>query len=151
MGFNYAREIKKFKNKWERLRIEYRNAGMSEEAIGKIYEYDYSVFKKNRTYYRRRHSASFFMPDKSSDLVSVTDDSSSYHSRYWWIDDIENPLILSYIKKLPPKDIELITLCIFEGYSQRKAAEIVGLAPSTVCYRLKKIKKIIKNISDFRI
>ena len=44
MGFNYAREYKLFEEKWERLRAEYRKAGMSEEAIEEMYKFDRAFF-----------------------------------------------------------------------------------------------------------
>jgi len=41
MGFNCAQEKAKFDREWLRLRKEYTDAGMSEAAIQKIYEYDW--------------------------------------------------------------------------------------------------------------
>ena len=53
MGFNCAQEKAKFDREWLRLRKEYTDAGMSEEAIQKIYEYDWYCFCRNRAYERR--------------------------------------------------------------------------------------------------
>lgn len=151
MGFNYAHEYKLFLDRWKRLRIKYRMEGMTEEAINNLFEFDYEEFKSNRRFYRYQYSDPSCPPDKILHAITVTDDQSSYHSRYWWIDEIDNPMIIAYLCQLSKKNIELITLCIFEGYEQKEAAEILGLSESTVSYRITKIKKIIKNISDFRI
>ncbi len=53
MGFNCAQEKAKFDREWLRLRKEYTDAGMSEAAIQKIYEYDCYCFCRNRAYERR--------------------------------------------------------------------------------------------------
>ena len=50
MGFNCAQEKAKFGREWLRLRKEYTDAGMSEAAIQKIYEYDWYCFCRNRAY-----------------------------------------------------------------------------------------------------
>ena len=40
MGFNYGYEKKKFDSRWKRLEVEYCDAGMSEEQIAAMKEYD---------------------------------------------------------------------------------------------------------------
>ena len=40
MSFNKGYELKKFEAHWEKLRIEYAAAGMTKEAIQKMYDYD---------------------------------------------------------------------------------------------------------------
>lgn len=39
MGFNYGYEKKKFDSRWKRLEVEYCDAGMSEEQIAAMKEY----------------------------------------------------------------------------------------------------------------
>ena len=39
MSFNKGYELKKFEAHWEKLRIEYAAAGMTEDAIQKMYDY----------------------------------------------------------------------------------------------------------------
>lgn len=52
MGFNYAREKRKFDEKWKKLEEWYRKFGMSEDAIREMYEYDWREFNSNRKFYR---------------------------------------------------------------------------------------------------
>ena len=40
MSFNNGRERRKFEKAWEILRKEYQEAGMDEESIEKMYQYD---------------------------------------------------------------------------------------------------------------
>lgn len=49
MEFNYGLERKRFDGEWERLRKSYHEAGMSEEAIEKMYKFDLKVFNRRRT------------------------------------------------------------------------------------------------------
>ena len=49
MAFNKGYELKKFEAHWEKLRIEYAAAGMAEDAIQKMYDYDRQQFNSERT------------------------------------------------------------------------------------------------------
>ena len=46
MSFNNGNERRKLNAKWEQLRVQYREAGMSEEAIQAMYEFDLGVHEK---------------------------------------------------------------------------------------------------------
>ena len=50
MGFNYGYEKKKFDSRWKRLEVEYCDAGMSEEQIAAMKEYDWSWFFSQRVF-----------------------------------------------------------------------------------------------------
>ena len=97
MGFNCAQEKAKFDREWLRLRKEYTDAGMSEAAIQKIYDYDWYCFCRNRAYERRatqmppleidspddeRRSALF----RKNETLSVSFDESAFPDRYAWVD-----------------------------------------------------------------
>lgn len=49
MAFNKGYELKKFEAHWEKLRIEYAEAGMADDAIQKMYDYDRQQFNSERT------------------------------------------------------------------------------------------------------
>ncbi len=53
MSFNKGYELKKFEAHWEKLRIEYAAAGMTEDAIQKMYDYDRQQFNSERTFIER--------------------------------------------------------------------------------------------------
>ena len=54
MGFNYAREKRKFDEKWKKLEDWYRESGMSEDAIREMREYDWNELKARRRYENKR-------------------------------------------------------------------------------------------------
>lgn len=53
MSFNKGYELKKFEAHWEKLCIEYAAAGMTEDAIQKMYDYDRQQFNSERTFIER--------------------------------------------------------------------------------------------------
>ena len=54
MEYNVAKERIKFFTEQDRLAKEYRKAGMTEEQIKVMFDYDYEAFKKERVF--REHS-----------------------------------------------------------------------------------------------
>lgn len=131
MGFNYAAEKKKFETLWTRLQREYRAAGMSDEAIQKMHDFDWEVFKQERIY--RLHTQdlgvgifdepSAEQEDKSALMkkflkaVSRWDDYTSA-SRHGWIEEIDQPIISQRLKELAQDDLDLLT-----GYSSAVFAQ----------------------------
>ena len=47
MNYNSGNARRNFYAKWVKLREEYQAAGMKEDAIQKMYEYDLAVFNKS--------------------------------------------------------------------------------------------------------
>lgn len=45
MGFNYGREKRNFDKVWERLEEEYRGAGMSEDKIQQMKDFDWQAVR----------------------------------------------------------------------------------------------------------
>ena len=90
MGFNYAKERRKFEAEWRKLRQEYEQVGMDEQAIEQIYLFDLKVFCAGRVY--ENHTQQ--MPDmyttenlaehssllKKFESLSVTFDESDFFS-----------------------------------------------------------------------
>ena len=155
MGFNCAQEKAKFDREWLRLRKEYKDAGMSEAAIQKIYEYDWYCFCRNRAYERRatqmppleidspddeRRSALF----RKIEALSASFDESAFPGRYAWIDTLEDARLLRAIMKLNKKDLELLTYVTLEGHGQEELARRWGCTQAAVAIRMKKLKKFFK-------
>lgn len=156
MGFNYGLEKRKFTEEWKKLYREYKAAGMSEEDIQDIYAFDLNVFRKNRTECQRTQPLSESSCDdgteqgesmsallkKFSSALSVCDEYSFQSDpRFAWVDEMENDELYRKIISLPKRDMDLLTLIAFEGYSQREVAEIRGIAPAAICKKIAKLKK----------
>ena len=157
MKFNYALEKKKFDAEWAKTEKEYIAAGMNERAIKEMREYDWSLFKKRRIYSVREQpmAASSFDDDDSDDshsallakfmdVMSTTDDTQTHHSRYWWIEELDNAKLAKALKSISEENLEAITLLYVFGYSQNEVAKRMGMSDRTLRRHITAAKKIIE-------
>ena len=66
MGFHYAKERQKFEITWKILREEYRRAGMDEDAINSMYDFDLEEFHSRRRYEMRSRPLSDLYHDEGT-------------------------------------------------------------------------------------
>ena len=156
MSFNKGYELKKFEAHWEKLRIEYAAAGMMEDAIQKMYDYDRQQFNAERTHLERTQELSTdtfeCSEDENSplmkryqDAISVTDHYHETKSRFGWIGEIENEHLLSALESLSDDDLELLTLYVYAGYNTVELSKVSGIAQQNISKRILKITKFLKN------
>ena len=156
MSFNKGYELKKFETHWEKLRIEYTAAGMTEDAIQKMYEYDRQQFNAERTHLERTQELSTdtfeCSEDENSplmkryqDAISVTDHYHETKSRFGWIGEIENERLLSALENLSEGDLKLLTLYVYAGYNTVELSKVYGIAQQNISKRILKITKFLKN------
>lgn len=120
--------------------------------------FDLNVFRKNRTEFQRTQplsesscddgteqgeSMSALLKKFSSALSACDKYSFQSDPRFAWVDEMENDELYRKIISLPERDIDLLTLIAFEGYSQREVAEIRGIAPAAICKKIAKLKKLL--------
>ena len=157
MEYNVAKERIKFFTEQDRLAKEYRKAGMTEEQIKVMFDYDYEVFKKERAF--REHNnfmdleafeEECVLEDRAGVMDSFPDRFSTDLTylnpweRYGWVERIEDPELYGSLKGLPESDLELITLYAMEGYLMKEIAEMLGISRQAVGKRIQKLKKFIK-------
>ena len=114
MSFNNGNERRKLNAKWEHLRVQYREAGMSEDAIQAMYEFDLGVLNSERAYITNTMTVSGAADDcaakETSDFkqyekaVTVTDTYHETKSRFAWIGEIENEQLLTALETLKVED-----------------------------------------------
>lgn len=155
MSFHYAQEKRKFDQEWAKLRQEYKQAGMSEEAIQLLYEYDLEWFRSRRSYDSHTQHFPFesyideagsALPRKYPALVTYIpgSDFSSAEGDMSWLSEISGrPNLLCRIKELSASDQLLLSLFV-EGLNQTQIAERTGYTQSGVSKRLRKIKGFLK-------
>ena len=159
MGFYYAKEKKNFELQWKSLRKQYEAAGMSQEAIQAMYEYDRSVFNGERAYLN--HAQDIAMPSfdntaesyspllkKYQDSISVTESHHETKSRFSWIGKIENEELLSALENLSDADLKLLTLYVYEGYTVTEISKVLGVSQPTISIKIKRITNFLKKF-DF--
>ena len=161
MEWNNGKERKKFEKQQARLREEYRKAGMTEEQIKAMYEYDLSVFRKNRieAIHTQRLDLDAFDDDSATDegqnplLLKFADKltvelSITHTSRYAWVEDVENEKLAKGLKLLKRADLELLTLWLVDRYSQREIGELMGVTEVAISKRIAKLKKFLKEFLE---
>ena len=155
MSGNNGYERKKFNEEQARLKGEYHDAGMTEEQIEDIHQFDLGEFNNTRRYYEHNMQIpdNIFtkndeglcpLNDKFLEVMSVTNEQSDAKSRYWWIEEIDNPQLAKELKGFSSLDIEIITLYVFKKYTQSEISEILGIDQSTVCRHLDAKKNILE-------
>lgn len=154
MAWNDANQRRKFEARMKKQAEEYRAAGMTEEQIQAMYEFDFEQYKSDRRFYTHTQPLNECnFDDGSCDesdngllegfecVLSVIDEYSIDHGRYGWIEDVENPDLYEKLKMLSESDIELLTLYVFENKT------MVEIASNFNCTKVNIFKKIerIKN------
>ena len=157
MRFNNGLERKRFENNWEKLHIEYRQAGMDEEAIEAMYEFDLEQYRGQRNYcfhnqYMSTDSdqSDYERDDDRSPLVKKFQDrftteigDADEREIYSWIDEIKDEHLWGAVRRLNKTNLEIITLYAIYGYKQKDIAIIVGIKENAVKQRISYIRKHI--------
>ena len=159
MSFNKGYELKKFEAHWEKLRIEYAAAGMTEDAIQKMYDYDRQQFNSERTFVERTQE--FTAPAYESseeeasplmlryqEVITTTDTYHETKSKFAWIGEIENERLLSALENLSEDDLKLLTFYAYEGYTVTEISKVLGVSQPTISIKIKRITNFLKKF-DF--
>ena len=136
MSYNYAREKRRFDAEWKRKERWYRKEGMSEDDIEEMRRFDLEQFNRNRAYEIRRRPLETAC---GSCCVQQTSE------RYGWIDEVSDPRLTERLQRLSERDIELLTLLIYDGLSQTEAADIMGCKQYDIS---RQFARILRNLSE---
>ena len=154
MGFNNGSERRKLNAEWERLRVMYRQAGMSEEAIEAMYEFDLNALNSERAYSTNTVKVEETGDDESNaDLIKfkkACEVKDTYHetkSSFGWIGEVEDERLLSALEKLSREDLELLTLYAHEGYTVTEISKVFGVSHQCVSVKIKRITNFLKNFN----
>ena len=156
MSFNKGLELKKFEAHWEKLRVEYAAAGMAEDAIQKMYDYDRQQFNSERIFVERTQEFTAPAYESSEEEASplmlryqeAITTKDTYHetkSKFAWIGEIEDERLLSALENLSDSDLELITLYAYEGYDTVEISKAFGTTKQNISKKIQRITNFIKN------
>ena len=158
MSFNKGYELKKFEAHWEKLRIEYAAAGMTEDAIQKMYDYDRQQFNSERTFvertqeftapaYESSEEEAFPLMLRYQEAITTKDTYHETKSKFAWIGEIEDERLLSALENLSDADLNLVTMYAYEGYTVTEISKVLGVAQPTISIKIKRITKFLKNFN----
>lgn len=152
MGFNNGLERVRLENQWKKLRVQYRTAGMSDEAIQAMYEFDFQVVNSEQTYYRHTVDLSISNTEAGDshdtkhyhEVILTTDTYHETKSRFAWIGEIEDERLLSALEKLSEDDLRLLTLYAYEGYTEAEISKVFNISQPAIHKRIAKITIFLK-------
>ena len=155
MEFNNGNERRKLNAKWESLRVQYRKAGMSEEAIQAMYEFDLSVLNSERAYVTNTVVVGDSDNDddakKAADFkqyeaaITVTDTYHETNTRFAWVGEIKNEQLHSALEKLSEDDLMLVSLYVYEGFDTVEISKVFGTTKQNISKKISRITNFIKN------
>ena len=119
MGINFAYARKKFSEAQQKLRKEYKAAGMTEEQILEMYEYDLHQFNRDLAYQRHTQRLGILeepdMEEEGHDplLHKFIDALTVYQqptedAKLWWLDEIEDTDLIKSLMRLTDDELDLI-------------------------------------------
>jgi DNA-directed RNA polymerase specialized sigma subunit len=155
MAINFGLERKKFMEAQKKLRKEYEDAGMTMEQILAMYEYDLKQFNRDIAYYRHSQQLTSDAEDdeeggrtpllvKFPESLSVTQKPTK-SDKFWWLDEIEDMVLLRRLMLLSTEDLELIDMLAFQEHTQLEISIELKKSQSSVSQRINTIRKKIKN------
>lgn len=91
-------------------------------------------------------SASLFCcQEKPAKAITVTDVYHETKNRFAWVGEIKNEHLLAALEKLNAKDLELLTLFAYEGYTVTEISKVLHCSQPTISIKIKRITKFLKN------
>lgn len=139
MEFNNGNERRKLNKKWERLRVQYQQAGMSEDAIQAMYDFDLGVLNSERSYVANtlaivddgddntgRKSSDFKQYEKA---ITVTDTYHETRTRFAWVGEIKDKRLQEGLEKLSDEELRLITLYFRDEYARSELMPDLQIVP----------------------
>ena len=124
---------------------EYRASGMTEEQIAAIAAFDREVLRSDRRFYRHTQALCPGLDPLESVPEPVCDGPEDHLSgRMDWLEEIEDPALMSALRELKPEMLEFLTLYVFEGYSQPEIARKLGCTPQNISGRLVRLRRFLR-------
>lgn len=137
MGFNYRQERKKFEERMQENEKKYRAAGMSDEQITAMREYEEERFQRERIY--KIH----IVLEQSKEYPGLIEWAGTTDSYFQDLDSVLDDLSPGMSQRLTERDKEVLVL-LFTGMNHREAAEFLGIAQQVLSRHVKKVRKFLK-------
>ena len=159
MGFNYGKERLEKEKELQEMTDICRDNGMMGINIESIHRLLLDELNSDRRYYThiQYYGVQFSdeeVANESNSLLlkkflarfSTEQCKISGWGRLSWVEDIDSPEIVLWLKSLSSRDIELLTLIIIDGMSQTEIAAMWGCSNTSVSKRKKRIRSSLEAI-----
>ena len=144
MGYNHAKEEKKFYSEWRKKLRLYKAEGMTLKQILVLYKFDKAELRSNRRFYEHCESIHY---EETNPLFAeeMRIDSDSYDMNNW-LTALPDGL-RTQLEKIPAVYLKAFYLYRVCGYTQSEISPFLLKNQSTICRR---IVQITETIDDFR-
>ena len=153
MKFNNGSERVRLENRWKKLRIQYREAGMSEDSIQAMYQFDLDVLNGERAYVDNTQPLFSTEDDEDSvdfkqyeKAITVTDVYHETKTRFAWVGEIRDERLHCRLEQLSSDQLELLTLYIVGGFTEVEISKVYGISQPAVHKKIRKITLFLKNL-----
>lgn len=141
MGFNYRQQRKKFEEQMQEKEEQYRAAGMSDEQIQAMREYEEEQFRRERIY--KIH----IVLEQSLEYPRLVEQEHSNDVHFdnirLCLDVLLDNLSPGLSRKLTKLDKDIL-FYLSAGYNHGEIGQIYGLTQQAVSLHIDKVRKILK-------
>ncbi len=118
-----------------------------DESINEEIRHQYLVDEYHEYERERYHNRKFVSFDSEmAEALDLIEDSTSISSEDKYDIDLNNNLIKEALKKLTPRQQEMVRLLYWEGKSQKDLCEIYGVSKQAISNALDRIHNTLKKI-----
>lgn len=157
---NYGYNRKKMEEEFAEIAAICREDGMPEENIEAIHRMMLDMLNNDRRFYRHTQPYDGLqfadgdeadegrspLLDKFSEQLSVRQVEICEWDRMAWIDDIDTPEIVVWLKCLNDDDIFMLTLLVVDGMRQREVAKILEKHDSAISRKMKRLRESLTKV-----
>lgn len=156
MEWNNGKKRLAFEKVQAKKRKEYLNAGMTEEQIQKVYEFDkqwYNSCRREAEHTQKFDNATFNDEEENASNNPLykkflhnfaTTDKYWSEERFDWIEQIENKELYKVLSNMSEEDKEILTEVLFDGFNQTEIAAHLKISHQAISKKFKKFKIIFE-------
>ena len=162
MGYinNYGYNRKKMEIEFTKIAAICREDGVSEENIEAIHRQMLDDLNNERRFYRHTQPYDGMrftdgdevdegrspLLDKFGERLSVQQAEICEWGKMAWIDDIDTPEIVIWLKSLKEDDIFMLTLLVADGMKQREVAKVLEKHDSAISRKMKRLRESLTKV-----
>lgn len=144
MGYNHGKAERLFQIRWAEDVERYQSAGMTEEQIHQIYEYERLEFNSDRSFFE--HTTK--LCDSDSNLVLSYQECFQLSDWNSWMQLLPEESYLE-LSKFSLEQIQAFTLHRIYGYTQQEISSILLKPQQTISYWIGKIAEILERSKQY--
>ena len=159
-GYNYGYHRDKMEKEFAQIAATCRAEGIAEDTIGIIHRILLNELNSNRKFYTHTQSYDGMKLQNGSDvdvgnnplLKNYLEQFSApqveiYEWHYMaWLDDIDTPEIVEWLRTLREGDILLLTLLVVNDLKQTEAAKILEKHDSAISRKMKQLRESLAKV-----